>query len=307
MKICLFSSYSTSLVIDNYIIFYLKELLRFHNQVIFITNERKVSVILLDKLGIKTIFVKNEGYDFGMWYKVLKTLDINTITRLSLINDSCVLFSKLNNIFKKVKNSDFDYCGITKSIDFAEHIQSYFLVIKKPIIKHVYNYFMDNGIYEDLQTVILKYEIGLSQHLIKRGFKIGPLFNLSKSFKGNNTSVYLAKELIENGCPLIKKKVLLNSFKDDETLVLHKTKYEFDFDYIDLIKNKNPIICSFGFKKTTIEMIESNDFDWKYYINTYIDLRNAGILTEKAALEHYNKFGKKEGRKISENQIIKKS
>ena len=39
-----------------------------------------------------------------------------------------------------------------------------------------------------------------------------------------------------------------------------------------------------------------NQFDWNYYIQTYSDVRDAGLTTETAALEHWNKVGKPEGR-----------
>ena len=38
-------------------------------------------------------------------------------------------------------------------------------------------------------------------------------------------------------------------------------------------------------------------FDWMYYVSNNRDLRKAGIITEEKALEHWNKYGKKEGRK----------
>jgi len=40
----------------------------------------------------------------------------------------------------------------------------------------------------------------------------------------------------------------------------------------------------------------SNFFDWQYYLNKYPDLRANGVHTEEQALEHWNRFGKKEGR-----------
>jgi hypothetical protein len=39
-----------------------------------------------------------------------------------------------------------------------------------------------------------------------------------------------------------------------------------------------------------------NNFDWKFYIGHYGDLRRAGINTEQKALEHWVKFGKNENR-----------
>ena len=39
-----------------------------------------------------------------------------------------------------------------------------------------------------------------------------------------------------------------------------------------------------------------NDFDWNYYIQNNSDVRDAGITTESAALDHWNTTGKREGR-----------
>jgi hypothetical protein len=44
-------------------------------------------------------------------------------------------------------------------------------------------------------------------------------------------------------------------------------------------------------------------FDYKFYINTYDDLKN---LSEKQALDHFNKFGKNEGRIAHTNSLLKK-
>ena len=39
-----------------------------------------------------------------------------------------------------------------------------------------------------------------------------------------------------------------------------------------------------------------NNFDWNYYIQNNSDVRDAGITTESAALDHWNTIGKREGR-----------
>ena len=37
-------------------------------------------------------------------------------------------------------------------------------------------------------------------------------------------------------------------------------------------------------------------FDWQYYLDTYLDLRQNGILTEDQSIWHWNSHGRKEGR-----------
>lgn len=50
--------------------------------------------------------------------------------------------------------------------------------------------------------------------------------------------------------------------------------------------------------------LDSNYFDWQFYINEYGDLREAGIDSYLTAYDHYQKHGKKEGRKCNDGKII---
>ena len=46
-----------------------------------------------------------------------------------------------------------------------------------------------------------------------------------------------------------------------------------------------------------------NNFDYKFYINYYSDLKKDGITTEKKAFEHYISNGIKEGRLINDKLL----
>ena len=48
-------------------------------------------------------------------------------------------------------------------------------------------------------------------------------------------------------------------------------------------------------------------FDWKFYLDTYPDLRKNGLKDKKGAYLHYMKYGKKEGRAPNATEYIKKS
>ena len=45
-----------------------------------------------------------------------------------------------------------------------------------------------------------------------------------------------------------------------------------------------------------IKPMKKISFDWKFYIETHKDLREAGIDTEEKAIAHWKKFGRREGR-----------
>jgi bifunctional UDP-N-acetylglucosamine pyrophosphorylase/glucosamine-1-phosphate N-acetyltransferase len=50
---------------------------------------------------------------------------------------------------------------------------------------------------------------------------------------------------------------------------------------------------------------KKNDFDWKFYVNYYKDLKDNGINTEESALKHWKENGQSEGRIINEHQCEK--
>lgn len=242
MKVCLFSHYNTEPNISNYVKLYLEELKRHNDRVICITNNRDINdkdLTILADLNIDVIKVENEGFDFGMWYKILLTLNMFEITQLTLANDSCVLFRKLDSVYNWCNESNLDVCSLTDSYEKSYHLQSYFLVFKTKTIEHVFNYFIKNKIIADLEKVINTYEIGLSTYLLEKGFKIGSYYDATKMQHGllTNISIYFAKELIELKSPMIKKKVLFKSFRDEETAWLKHVGYNFSFNYIEYVSS----------------------------------------------------------------------
>jgi lipopolysaccharide biosynthesis protein len=242
MKICLFSSYSEDNKIKNYVKFYLEELKKHNDRVIFITNYRNIlpdDLNFLNTIGVEKKFVDNMGLDFGMWYKAMLELNISEVTQLTLANDSCLLIRNLSKIYNWVENCDYDYCGITNSEEKLPHIQSYFLVIKFNAAKLVYDYFTKIGILNDLSAIIDIYEIGLSQFLLKNGLKIGSYYNCSKYQQGKkqNIYIYFARELLRDGSSFLKKKVAFDMFRPHEKLYISQLGYDDTIDYKQLVKD----------------------------------------------------------------------
>ena len=241
-SVCLYSSYFEKPVIPYYIRFYLENLQPHFSELIFLTNEKVLneeSIAYLKHKNIKLMYVKNEGWDFGMWHKGLKQIDVKAYDRIGLINDSCVLFTSAQPFFDWLDINELDYCGMLDSNAIAYHIQSYFIVINKNAIATVVDYFTKHGVINDLKKTIQTYEIGLSQHMINKGFKVGALHS-TKLYNGEFSPTYfMPEELIRNGLPLIKKKIVSCSFRDDEQLNLMRMKYKMDPRYyINLIRVK---------------------------------------------------------------------
>jgi hypothetical protein len=257
-SVCLFSSYFSSEKIPNYVKFYLKELSRHFTKVVFITNDKEIDDISLKFLAhnkIEPFFVINEGHDFGMWYKAMLKYDIEKYDRVALINDSCILFKPLDDYFKWLNSQKFDYAGMTDSEEIVYHIQSYFVIINKQAIKPTLEFFKQHGLQINRQDVINLYELGLCKHLEEMGLNAGAWFSYEKYMPKYNSSVYAAYKIIEDGFPLIKKKIIFNSFSTEEYKSIFgfkdkrgdRFKYNPKY-YISAIKKANPKDTLFDFE-----------------------------------------------------------
>ncbi|MEO8761221.1 MAG: glycosyltransferase family 2 protein [Bacteroidia bacterium] len=246
-SICFFCSYSTSTTIANYIQYYLKELAKHFTQVVFITNEKTLSVeslSFLEKNKIELLFVENEGYDFGMWYKGMLKYNAENYDRVGLVNDSCILFKPLDAYFNWLDKQELDYAGMVDSIEFAYHIQSFFLILNKKAIEPAFSFFKQHGLHNDREDVIKIYELGLCKHIQQQGLKVG----VWQITQGANPSLYAAEKMIRNGYPLIKKKILFNSFSAIEyNIIKRHTLHHNPNHYISIIKAVSTNSKSFDF------------------------------------------------------------
>ena len=173
-SICLFSSYFNQPSIPYYVKFYLETITPCFSETLFITNEKELdedSLYFLNANNIRVLKVKNEGWDFGMWYKAISQLDTHQYQQIALINDSCVLFKQPTYFFDWLKHSDADVCGMTDSNAIHYHLQSYFLVFNHKAIPDMVNYFNTHKLLKDVQEVIETYELGLSKMLADKKFK----------------------------------------------------------------------------------------------------------------------------------------
>jgi lipopolysaccharide biosynthesis protein len=280
-SICFFSSYFVGNNIPYYIKCYLNELRRHFEETILLTNEKNLDTqdkVFLSQNNIQLILVENEGFDFGMWYKAFNQFSVLTYDRIGLVNDSCILFKKLDEVFDVIDKSNWDYAGILDTVQIAYHLQSYFIIINKPAIPIVADYFHKNGIINDFEKTIRTYEVGISQLLIRQNLKVGTVYSHTINSTQLNPSFTSISELLAAGFPMIKKKIIFGNYRKGEPLHLRAIQFNFNAEYyIGLIKkyNKELIVdfnllrSDYNYFKTHIKMI-------RLRISTiiYIFLRN---------------------------------
>jgi hypothetical protein len=248
-SICLYSSYVAGDDIPFYVRFYLEQLKPHFTRIIYITNERELNKEALDFLqtfSIECMPVANEGYDFGMWYKALSKLQkehtaplAEVYEHIGLINDSCILFKDLHTDFERLNAARAGYSGMVISDRYATHIQSFFLIIRGAAIGVMTDYFNRHGLVHDYRQVIQTYEIGLTQEMIRNNISIFSLYNNSNRTHDKNPSFSLVKELLEEGMPLIKKKIVFRNYRGLEYYWVVRMNFDTDYRrYVKLIQKK---------------------------------------------------------------------
>lgn len=174
-RVCIFAHYDKDNMIDEYVYYYLCELLTVTQKIFFVTvsNISKVEVSKLENLNIEVIKRENVGYDFYSYKIGIEKLDLDLYDELIICNDSTFgPLIPMKNIFNEMKENKCDFWGITDSEEIMYHLQSYFIVFRKPILQSmVFSHFWNKlNILDDKHEIIRRYEVGISQALLKKNY-----------------------------------------------------------------------------------------------------------------------------------------
>jgi len=237
---------------------YVRELATYFSQIILVTNQREFEVGDLPS-SVSLMMVENEGYDFGMFYKVAQELDWKQLDRLALANDSNLMIQHLSTLFEIGENSHLPFWGAVDSNEkpwFSTHadnyhLQSHFLVWEKralPLLREfldqvpIRDFFAEKDPKNLRRKVINDWEIGISQFFLKNKVKLGAAFGSGqvsdsspkkKKSKVNNTHKS-PEQLLQAGYPFLKKRLVTEQgflrriFFPDKKWVNLINSYSFD-------------------------------------------------------------------------------
>lgn len=259
-KIAIFAFFNKSLIINNSTVFFLSELKKVVDKIIFV-SDCYLPIVEINKIADiidVCISKKHNAYDFGS-YKIgfnyyKNYLSNENIDEIIFCNDSCYgPFYSLDSFFKYMEDKKCDFYGMTHDISYAYYIQSYFFVLKKKVFNSkIFIDFIENIYPEKNQAfVILKYEIRMTQLLIKHGyipFSLDILIN-----KESKNLIFYPISSIENFSYFVKKKSLdIKYFQNNEgicetLLTLYKVNpslfkeiiEEKNITISDILKSKN--------------------------------------------------------------------
>lgn len=179
----IFAHYDKDSVIDDYVIFYLKELRKSVQKIIFVScnNLCQEECEKLQNLADIVITETHNEYDFGSYKRGFQALQAECLEKFDeiiFVNDSCYgPLYPVSEIFNTMEESPCDFWGITKNKyginGKTPHIQSYFIAFRKRVFTSSEFINFINNIKElpSKNRIIEDYEIGLSQMLYSNNFK----------------------------------------------------------------------------------------------------------------------------------------
>jgi len=240
-RIAIFAHYDLDNIIDQSVIFYLKNLKKVTNKIIFVSDgalqEKEKNKI--EGLVYQIITQKHGEYDFGSHKRGFKYLVehnlLEEIDELIFANDSCYCLGEFENIFQKMSLAKCDAWGMTEGYPHAEefgtryHLQSFFLVFRKTVFMEDFfkNFIEDISPQKEKRDIIIKYEEGLSQLLLQKnktllaGFATPKLNDFCNANK-EQIEKFLESLIIEKRKKETLRKNLFNNYEKNPS---HREKF----------------------------------------------------------------------------------
>lgn len=258
-KLAIFAHYDKNNLIQDYVIYYLMELKKVVDNIIFVSdcNVKSKEVKKILPYITHSIIGKHGEYDFGSYKRGVLYAQQNKLLEdcdeLIFCNDSCYgPLYPLKNVFDTMAQKECDFWGLTYNPigiikhlsntpyeDNSPHVQSFFLVFRPQVFNsEIFSNFINNIKKEnDKFLIIIKYEIGLSKLLRNNGFKESVYCQTTLNHKNAENFHYL-KLMLHDKHPLIKTSVirqkkyinkllkLIDKYTDyDSKLILKDLKY----------------------------------------------------------------------------------
>lgn len=262
-RVAVFAHYDLHNCIQDYVVYYIKELQKVAEKIIFV-SDCELSEAELSKISpyvVQSIAYHHGEYDFGSYKRGYQWAKENGLfddcEEFILANDSCYapLFP-FGEMFSKMSIKELDFWGVTANpqgveildgkpiANFQDHIQSYFIVFKPQVFESdVFDNFITSIKKEKTkEEVIVYYEVGLTKLLVENGFKYDVYCELSKRIPASH--IYEYQRLIkENNSPFLKRNIVL--FKMTycicptftKNLIKKYTQYDYTFIKKDRKRN----------------------------------------------------------------------
>lgn len=176
-RLTAFASFHADPDLPPYIRYHLMALRPLSDRLVFVSNS-PVSASgreFLATIGCEFLQRKNTGFDFAAWRDALDQFATEEFDEILLTNSSIIgPVRDLSSVFVEMKPFDGDFWALTTSFGGGQkHLQSFFLVFKKPLIASSAwaDWWRNIEELQDKNDVIRQYEIPLYHYFENAGFR----------------------------------------------------------------------------------------------------------------------------------------
>jgi lipopolysaccharide biosynthesis protein len=181
-RVAIFAHFDRTKRVQDYVLYYLDQLVRAGFAVVFVTNSPAIEPASLLNVQSKCAVLlrrRNVGHDFGAYKDGLALIgDLAEYEEVLLANDSVYgPFCDLSVLLERCDDSAAVW-GITDSWERRFHLQSYFLLLKKPaLVDRRLREFWGRVRYLSSRRFIIRYyEIGFTRAILRADLRCAALF-----------------------------------------------------------------------------------------------------------------------------------
>lgn len=230
-RIAVFASFNKENIISEYVIYYLTELKKVVDAIIFVADNPTTEDELkkIENLVVYVSCYNHKGYDFGSYrigyeWAIQHRLLWN-IEELIFLNDSCYgpVFP-FENVFSEMDKRNCDFWGLVDSYEPVHHIQSFFMAFRQKVLSSLEFCNFVNGIVplNDFWDYVNLYERRFTKILEESGFNSDVYIKPSENdrnacayWSGNGNMTLFPVTLHEYRMPLVKIKAMNGKFGND--------------------------------------------------------------------------------------------
>lgn len=208
-RVCIFCTWDRDSHVHDYLIAHLEALKAAGFATIVMVNSKKLSEEALKRLAPVSALVAhraNKGYDFGAYHDGLSLLPTGADPDgVLLMNDSTYgpMFDIEATIFSHIDEAEAQLWALTDSWEDRFHLQSYFVYATRAALKSkAWRKFWRSFLHLDNKMMVVKrYEIGLTQTLVRAGLHAQALFPYRELAREYVDIFANSKDLIEARYP----------------------------------------------------------------------------------------------------------
>ncbi|AXQ96301.1 glycosyltransferase (plasmid) [Cereibacter azotoformans] len=221
-RVAVFASYTGDGILPPQVVPYLEGLRHLTEAIVVVCDNDLQSgeAAKLSGLAAHVITGRHGEYDFGSYKRGVAWLEkagmLTKADDLILCNDSCYgPIGSFAPMFAEMEAKGLDFWGATDSREIDYHLQSYFVVLTRRVFSsETFRKFISSVEKQpNVQEVIKKYEIGMTQTLVKAGFSSGAM--VANTLAGVHEKDPTSRNLtlfplytLNRGLPLLKVKAL---------------------------------------------------------------------------------------------------